>query len=390
MKRIAFATVVLGVVLAMAACTAAEDPAAGIVVTDSAGVTIVANTSTEDTPLAFVAEPVLRLGGKDAPEESFFRVGRTNVAADARGNLYVLDRSLYQVQVFDSTGQHLRSLGSQGNGPGEVQFPFEITVSDAGDLWVMDLGARSLKHWGPEGDLLEPRPVEGVYSGDGVRWTAEGFLIEMTDDESRTLFLNTFAGDADARPIVRMPRAEMRFIDLECGIQLSGLEPIFSPSLVWTSAGASLVAVRSADYAIDFFEGGTLVRSVRRGGEPRTATAALAEASLNGGMRIRIPNGELMCASDDVVSQQGFAPYLPALAALAIAPDGTLWAQRYEVGEAPRPIDIFDPEGRYVGTLPPGTPFPVGFLPDGRLLISETDELDVSRLVVLVATLEGG
>jgi hypothetical protein len=43
-----------------------------------------------------------------------------------------------------------------------------------------------------------------------------------------------------------------------------------------------------------------------------------------------------------------------------------------------------------VGTLPPGTPFPVGFLPDGRLLISETDELDVSRLVVLVATLEGG
>ena len=73
---------------------------------------------------------------------------------------------------------------------------------------------------------------------------------------------------------------------------------------------------------------------------------------------------------------------------LALGPDGTLWVERYDVGENPQPIDIFDPDGHYVGTLPDDSPFPVGFLPDGRILVSERDDLDVERLVVRSAELE--
>ena len=73
---------------------------------------------------------------------------------------------------------------------------------------------------------------------------------------------------------------------------------------------------------------------------------------------------------------------MPTLGPLAISPDGTLWARRFTVGSDASPIDIFDPEGVFVGTLPEDSPFPIGFLPDGRILVSETDELDVQRLVV--------
>lgn len=96
-----------------------------------------------------------------------------------------------------------------------------------------------------------------------------------------------------------------------------------------------------------------------------------------------VPAGERVCDPAEVVEQRGFAPHLPTVGRLALAPDGTLWVQRYSVGEDdPGPIDLFDPDGRYLGTLSDDPPFPVGFLPDGRILFSEKDEWDVERLAV--------
>lgn len=89
-----------------------------------------------------------------------------------------------------------------------------------------------------------------------------------------------------------------------------------------------------------------------------------------------------------VHEKQGFAPYLPMVKRLAYAPDGTLWVQRYTVAEEPQPVDIFDPDGRYLGTLPDGSPFPVGLLPDGRILVSEKDQMDVERVVVRTVALD--
>lgn len=46
-----------------------------------------------------------------------------------------------------------------------------------------------------------------------------------------------------------------------------------------------------------------------------------------------------------------------------------------------RSIDVLDPEGRYLGTLPEGSPFPIAFLSPDTLITEETDELDVEYLV---------
>ena len=110
-----------------------------MVMTDSAGVTIVRSTSSTDSPALFVSNPVLTLGGKDTPEESFYRVTSANVGTDDNGNMYVLDADAYQVQVFDSIGRHLRTLGGQGGGPGELQFPFALAVGEDGRTSRHDL-----------------------------------------------------------------------------------------------------------------------------------------------------------------------------------------------------------------------------------------------------------
>lgn len=366
-----------------AACSGGSGDTVTPTLTDSAGVQIVTTPQTDDVPLAFSAERLFTLGGSDDPEQSFYRISRGFVAADAGGRIYVLDGSQYHVQVFDSTGRHLSTLGRQGSGPGEMSFPSALTVSPRGEVWVADLGSGSFVHWGPDGELLESTSLPEFYIGLGARWTGEG-LVAQTDNLERHALVLT-----PDRLVVKLAPANMKAVRYEsCGMGLSGAEPLFAPALTWTTTAASVVAARTTEYAIDFFADGVLRRSVRRDVERRPATTELAEASLDGGVTFRTPRGEAHCAADDIVRARGFASDLPQLNGIAVDPDGELWVQRYEVGaDTPRPIDVFDAGGAYVGTLPLGTPFPVGFAPGGRVLVSERDALDVERLVVLRVTL---
>lgn len=65
--------------------------------------------------------------------------------------------------------------------------------------------------------------------------------------------------------------------------------------------------------------------------------------------------------------------------------DGGLWMQRR--GENPwdddGPIDVFDADREYVGTLAAGEPaMPIAFGPEGLVAHLESDEFDVPTLVV--------
>ena len=368
-------------------CGTSSGGGPAVVMTDSAGVTIVRSTSSTDLPTLLVSDPVRTLGGKDTPEESCYPVVSALVATDDNGNMYVLDPDAYQVQVFDSTGRHLRTLGGQGGGPGELQFPLALAVATDGRAWVADVGKRALVHWGPGGEVLDSDQFPQGYFGGEVKWTSLGLVVPLRDPEGHKLVIASESGEN--RVLAVLDFAETRALQLEsCGMSFSGMEPIFSPNLVWTASRNTVVVARNPAYVIDVYEAGRLVRSVRRDLSPRVASAELAEASLGDGMRVGTVGGERVCDPAEVVEQQGFAAYLPMVSRLALAPEGTLWVQRYDVGESPQPIDIFNPEGQYVGTLPYDAPFPVGFLPDGRILVSERDELDVERLVVRSAELD--
>ena len=97
-------------------------------------------------------------------------------------------------------------------------------------------------------------------------------------------------------------------------------------------------------------------------------------------MRISLPVGECFIPADEVI-EAGHPDVIPA-SAVAVAPDGTLWIQRRVARDELAPIDIIVPDGAYLGTLPPGSPFPAEFLPDGRIAVLEEDDLGVQHVVV--------
>jgi hypothetical protein len=90
-------------------------PAAG-----EAAVPVVTNSDQPAEGLAEVQlEELWRIGGENDEDNLLGVIDR--VLADDEGHVYLLDIQLTEVQVFDSGGAYLRSLGKRGDGPGEIR-----------------------------------------------------------------------------------------------------------------------------------------------------------------------------------------------------------------------------------------------------------------------------
>jgi len=73
---------------------------------------------------------------------------------------------------------------------------------------------------------------------------------------------------------------------------------------------------------------------------------------------------------------------VPPIAQVAISPAGELFLQRWALEGEERAIDVLTLDGRYLGTLAPGFPFPEAFLGEDRVVVRERDELDLASVVV--------
>lgn len=74
-----------------------------------------------------------RAGGED--DEVLFGV-INEVVADAEGTFYFLDRQLSQVHAYSSQGAFLRTVVTEGDGPGEVRMPVAMVMLPEGRLGV--------------------------------------------------------------------------------------------------------------------------------------------------------------------------------------------------------------------------------------------------------------
>ena len=66
--------------------------------------------------------------------------------ADADGNVYLLDGQISEIQVFDPEGELLRTIGRQGEGPGEFQNGADMFWAPGGEIGVV-FSHRVGSHW---------------------------------------------------------------------------------------------------------------------------------------------------------------------------------------------------------------------------------------------------
>lgn len=190
-----------------------------------------------------------------------------DVEIDAHGRLYVLDNQSHTIGVFDTTGAYVRTIGREGEGPGELSGPDGVTWGPGGRLWVSDPRNARYTVFDTAGTLVRtlPRRLSSWgWEWDGV-FGPEGRLLETDirreeDFDENTLLAVRFdvSGEAaiptDTFELVRPPEATPGF--RVSGDGRSGyIQVPFAPRHrlhfdggggVWSGSGADFRLVRTA------------------------------------------------------------------------------------------------------------------------------------------------
>ena len=373
----------------------------------------------EDLSLSVDFEPVYRIGSALGESEWEEFTAIEHIGFDGVGNLYVLDapgpEAGTRVVIVDPAGQHVKDFGRHGDGPGEFRWPRRMVVWADGGTLIEDVMHMGYHVFGPEGDF--DRMVRGGGGRDmrpdpvGAR-TVVGASWRRADDNGRSIVRFDLSSDeVSERTLVEAwvprpgdegrgaPESLEDFVDDVWGFEPALLFDVM-PSGGIAFSDSSAYAIKLADRS------GVMSRVLRRPISPSPATEAIRqaerdrrleearswEATTSGGGELREAGEELgralAAARVTAVENMQFFPEVPVITALRATWGGALWVQRSaEPGSGePGPIDVITPDGRYVGTLAPGTvelpDMPDAFGPDGLVAFLDTDAFDVPVITV--------
>ena len=152
--------IILGLILVIAC-----QPAGYPVKTEMVGgiKTITSPEYPRDGRVKYEMEEELSIGVVEGDENYIFNNPRIVRVNDA-GDIYVFDAGDTRIQVYDQDGQYLRTIGRQGQGPGEYGRLVYFDVNGAGDIFVNDPMNRRVTLFNKDGGYLQSFNLESFYS----------------------------------------------------------------------------------------------------------------------------------------------------------------------------------------------------------------------------------
>ncbi|MGH7552442.1 MAG: hypothetical protein ACREMQ_05385 [Longimicrobiales bacterium] len=384
----------------ISACTG-EGPATDAVVRDSAGITIVENTTPawgEGGEWRLGEVPDVTIGDPEgAVGEQLFRV--SSVVAIRDGRIAVANGGTREIRFFDSQGRFLAASGRDGDGPGEYRVLSSLFRYGADSLLVYDSRARRASVLTAAGDYARSftlLPIDGhlVPRPGGV--FGDRTLFVLTDG------LSTPDGELKSGPL-RQPMQLFR----------TGAEGALLDSLGFVLGSDMWVRVEgSGDARLVTFVGvpfgrfpATTVAADRffsGDGERYHIAVRTVEGKLERLIRWDRPNRPVM--SEDVenmkrswlanarddnmrrrismdLAELPIPPTMPAHGDLHADAEGNLWVQVYRArGEDHTRWIVFDRQGRLLGPVRGPARFTTHEIGADFVIGVRTDELDVERV----------
>ena len=377
-------------------------------VTDSAGVTIVANPDEGlwggESPWSLVEE--MRVGSLDGdPETQFGQIGVRGIDRLSDGRIAVLDMLGQHVKIFGPDGEYLTTFGGPGSGPGEIGAGNQFLIVGRGDtIYVPDMTNRRVSLYTAEGESLGSFPIDFT-RGIPFTWdaTGDGLLVgqmrplalpgqEETDGQDRILALDGEGNVADTL-LVFPSGGTINFSSDGPQIRL------FAPEPAWDVApGGNLLFGVSNEYRVSVFDPSGSLATIITKPYTNPPVQETDRTTIRDFMeRAWSDAGLPPAAIEQLRGAVEFGDTYPAFARFLGGPDGTTWVQRIrplaelsqEALEAFNFLedqgspdwDVFDREGRFLGTFTMPLRFtPRTFVGDEMLGVVR-DELDVQYLV---------
>lgn len=357
------------------------------VTTDSAGISMVAIVPAERVFGDSIVE-VLRITPADSGVGAFGGLSHSNVATNGVDRIYVLSADDAQVVSFDDQGTPLARWGRRGSGPGEFEFGTGLHVTDSGAVELYNFVSASFVRYAADGTVLPQRRMPRDSAGapmEVARVLGDDVVYMRRRQEGDTVtreFVHATTSDTSVIAALRIGVTQ-NVAFKSCPIQLRGMEPYFAPTMTLATARDLWAVQRGPSWRIEFFDGPRLSRVWTREVSARPASVEMLERELQNGFQIRFNGNTCRVPNDEIAELIGIAAELPALRRIAIAPNGTVWAERFEPLADTQRVDVVAPDGRLLGTVA-GRGAPLGFLSGGRVVFYETDEdTDLQELVVV-------
>lgn len=299
-----------------------------------------------------------QVGSLTASEDETFASVAISTLPGPDGHLFVLDYVASRVLVFTRDGRFVRQVGRRGEGPGEFRAPTGLAIDSRGTIWVADAFGPAYKAFTPSGELLATlrSPVhvtlarqqqlvvrpDGRILDVGVRGTGGGqqLVFTMTDpgDESADTVWSLVMperGPAASGPVT---------LGSAFGQVVSG----YLESMVWTPGvrGSLWFSGTGGAELVNLSAQGDTLRVVHVAHRPRALTDA-EERLVGRAIRERgISEGDLR-----VVPR--------AVQFMRVMHDGHLLVfVNDEPSAASSTMEVYDPEGRYLGALELGFGIP--------------------------------
>lgn len=314
----------------LVACNPGGNGGSGLMVmTDSAGVTLVESLPNEGAPTRAVATRVAITPDESRPETLFGNV--VDVAADDEGRIYVLDQMAREVRVFDESGNFVGRVGQAGQGPGEFSAFAQSLLIHGDTILVSDAGNRSVQRFHVSGEFIASNPQPGSQSArtwwelgqDGLY--ARSLAMGLGDDGSwqsddrvirtRGTAVDTVAAlEYPVTDIGRRGEPKVPYI-----VNAPMWTPVAGGGVAWTHLESDRIRILDA--------GGSLTRIVHFAAWERRSPAAADVQAMENLMREKLA---MLGGDPSGVDNLPVIPptHLPAITALRGGPEGTLWVQR--------------------------------------------------------------
>lgn len=327
----------------------------------------------------------LVLGADDGSGRSFGSIDA--LETDGLGRLYVLDRLNTTVHLFEADGTPVRTIGSAGDGPGELQNPVGMSVDPHDGLWVIDGGRGRYVVYDSTGFLKEELPREIL--GWGSPWDG-GF-----DANGRLCDAGVLPGGAQPEEAMFCyQRSDDNLIAVDT-FPLPGGDERFL--MVQNASGRQLLEIPYSRRREAYLTGGRLW--VGFTDEYRIATADESQANREvlrdvRGDRISGEEREAIVDSLDALGarrsdvDERLGVHRQAFSTFVADDRGRLWVVR-SIEENGVVIDVFNDDDGFLGTVPAGlNPRPRPVVDGSTIWGVRTDELDLPSLVRLEVDIE--
>jgi hypothetical protein len=392
------------VAVLLAGCGVADADPDLTSVRDSAGIAIVENQWPDSADIAWwviEAPPLADIGGEDGGEAyALYQVSSAARLAD--GRIVVANGGGGDVRYFSEDGEHLRTSGRRGGGPGEFQRPGQIFVAAGDTVLVADPFVRRISVLDPQGTFVRELATAAA-GGDGAAFFSptesfedgtllgiRGFSPDMNSTEVQRpdMAIVTMSPSGDQDTLMTIPGSEMRLTIRRRAAgsgpnaigSISIGRPPFRKSTGYAVGNGSLyVGTQDAAEVRVYGRDGTLRRIVRTGATLRPVTPDDVSAWIDFETADLDPEQQQQRRA--ALSADPPGDVIPPYGSIEVDRAGNLWIADFDTRVAPRGRwTVYDPEGRILARvqLPPG--INIQEIADDYVLGIVRDELDVEHV----------